>query len=74
MRDRRPVEPVNHLGSDREGSSIRHIDDKSDADRDKEREKDAEDQRLDCRQKQKTPRAPNARYFNSKYNLLKNTN
>ena len=74
MRDRRPVEPVDDLGSDREGSPIRRTDDESDGDGDKEGEEDAEDQRLDRRQKQKTPRVPNARYFNFKYNLLKYTN
>lgn len=73
MRDRRPVEPVDDLRLDREGSPIRRTDDELDDDRDKEEEKDAKNQKLDCKQKQKTPRVPNARYFNSKYNLLKNT-
>lgn len=64
MRDKHFVELVDDLGSDREGSAIRCTDDKSDNDGDKEGEEDAEDQRLDCGQNQKTPRAPNAKYFN----------
>lgn len=74
MRDRRLVEPVNDLGLDKESFPICHTDNKSNSNGDKEKKKDIEDQKLDCRQKQKTLCAPNARYFNFKYNLLKYTN
>lgn len=71
MRNRCLVEPVNDWESDKEGSSIRRIDDELDNDRDKKREENIEDQRFNYRQKQKTPCVSNAKYFNLKYNLLK---
>lgn len=74
MRDKRLVEPVNNFGLDKKGFPICYIDDNSDDNRDMEGEEDAEDKKLDCKQNQKTLCIPNARYFNPKYNLLKNTN
>ena len=61
MKDRRLVEPVDDLGLDKEGSSIRYTNDGLDADGDKERQEDTKDQKPDYRQKQKNPPAPNSR-------------
>lgn len=69
MRDRHSMDPVNDLDSDGEGSPIRRTDDESDGDGDKEEKDDAKDQRSDHRQNHRTPRIPNARYYNSLHNL-----
>ena len=61
MKDRRLVEPIDDLRLDKEGSSIRHTNDELDANGDKERQDDTEDQKPDCRQKQKNWPAPNSR-------------
>lgn len=71
MRERRLVEPIDYVRLDREGATTCYTDDKSDDNRNTEGENNTEDQNFDLRQKKKTLHAPNAKYFNSDYNLLK---
>ncbi len=59
MKDRGLVEPVDDLRLDKESSLIHHTNDELDVDGNKKKREDTEEQRLDCRQKQKVLRASN---------------
>ncbi len=59
MKDRGLVEPVVDLRLDKESSPMHHTNDELEVDGNKEKQEDTEEQRLDCRQKQKILRALN---------------